>query len=242
MIKLGALLAVVLSPLIWVIYKNVAVRDRIAKRHEAYQESIRLTDPDKTRLRTDLQALRKQVEESANVFVSTVTPAALDALEDSGSRCSYRVDASVVPIHPPGAPVKPNVGYELSTIDEIAKELADGTADTLDVDRLERMRKGMDQELFIVGVRKEPVVLDDSFLPGQVSGFVYLYSHEAKRVVCFAALAVQNSEAIEIEYHAMVGNMLDAEMKKRQAAQGKLAADLTEQLRDAIKARLQATL
>jgi hypothetical protein len=241
-IKLGVLIGLVLSPLIWVIYKNVAVRDRIAKREEAYQESIRLTDADKASLRAELPVLRKQVDESAHVFVTTVTPAALEALEDSGSRCRYRVDATRVPVYPPGAQVQPSVGYELSTIDEITKELTAGTADKEDVLRVERMRYGMDQELFIIGERREPVVLDDSFMPGQVTGFVYLYSHEAKRIVCFAALAVQNTAAIDIEYRAMAGNILDEAMKKREAAQHKLATDLTEQLRLAITARLQSTL
>lgn len=243
-IKLTLLVLLVLSPLIWVIYKNVATRQEIAKHEEEYQAKIALTDAEKQHMRETIPATRKQIEAAATTFVTVVNAAALDALEDAGTACNVRVTpaSAKFALYTPGQPIKPGVSYELATLDEIGKELAEGKADKHDLERLERMTYRLDNELFVVGERREPVVLADSYLPGSLTGYAYLYSHQAKRVVCFAAIAAQNSPAIDIKYTHMEGNILDEQVKKDQAARDQLVRDLDENIRNAIAARLQATL
>jgi hypothetical protein len=120
-------------------------------------------------------------------------------------------------------------------------ELAQGKADKNDLARVKRLERLMDDFLFVVGEQTEPVVLSDSYVPGQLTGYAYLYSWNAGRVVCFTSLAVQNREAIEIEYTAMVGNYVDEQMRKNDAARAVLQRDLSVQIRTAIAARLHAT-
>jgi hypothetical protein len=263
-IKLALLALVVLSPLIWVVYKNVAARKRIEEHREAYERSIALTDADKTELRDAIPNARKAIDDAARAFVTAVTPQTLDGLQDAGTNCPYRVSAPTMgagesyvkygsidgnyfgnaryTLYAPGAAIKPSVGFELSTLDEIAKQLAEGKADKNDLERVRRLERGLDDELFVVGETKAPVVLADSYLPGSVTGFAYLYSYDEGRIVCFAALAVQSSPEIEISYSHMAGNYLDQEMKKDSAAQAVLERDLHVQVRYAIASRLHSTL
>jgi len=264
MIKITLLLLVIGSPLIYVGYKNYAKRAEIQERRDAYQASIALTAADKTEMAAAIPRARKAIEDAGNQFVKVVTPAALDALEDAGTPCPYRItgpsmgagesyikygsidtnyfgNASYT-FFAPGTPITPNISYDLSTLDDIARRFAIKQAFKTDLERVNRLARGLDDMLFVVGEQKDPVVLADSYLPGQLSGFAYLYSFEAGRIVCFTALAVQNRESIEIEYSAMVGNALDEEMKKNDAARSVLQRDLQVQIRTAIAARLHAPL
>lgn len=263
-IKIALLLLVIGSPLIYVGYKNYAKRAQIEERREAYEQSIALTAADKAELAATIPRARKAIEDAGNRFVNVVTPTALDAIEDAGQPCPYRImgpsmgagesyikhgsidmnyfgNASYT-LYAPGTPIKPPIGGDLGTLEDVAKELATKTADKNDLDRVRRLERSLDDFLFVVGEHKDPVVLADSYLPGQLTGFAYLYSFEAGRIVCFTALAAQNRERIEIQYSAMVGNVLDEEMKKNEAARSVLQRDLEVQIRTAIAARLHAAL
>jgi hypothetical protein len=240
-IKLTVLGLVVLSPIIWVIYKNVAKRQEIAKHEEEYRARIALKPEDKKRLAELIASTRKELEESAAAFGAVTTPAALDALEDSGSPCGARVSPTF-DFYKKGDPIDPGVKLKLDGLAAVEQELKEGKADKLDLEHVERMRFGSQHELFVVGEHKDPVVLANEYFPGTLSGFAYLYSHREKRVICFASFAVQNAESIAVEYRAMRGNVVDEEMKKREAAQAKLAVDLQDAAREAIAARLHATL
>jgi hypothetical protein len=263
-IKIALLLLVIASPLIYVGYRNHAKRAQIEERHEAYERSIALTAADKTELEAAIPRARKAIVDAGNRFVNIVTPQALEAMEDSGQRCPYRITGPSMgagesyikygsidmnyfgnagyTLYAPGTPIKPPIAGDLGTLDDIAKKLATKTADKTDLDRVKRLERTMDDFLFVVGEQKDPVVLADTYLPGQLSGFAYLYSWDANRIVCFTALAVQNREAIEIQYSHMAGNYVDEEMKKNDAARSVLQRDLQVQIRTAIAARLHAAL
>lgn len=241
-IKLTVLILVVLSPIIWVIYKNVAKRQEIAKHEEEYRARMALTPADKQRMDELIPQTRKALRDSAIGFATVVTPQALDALEDAGTACPARVRTAGFRLYKVGEPIDSGVAYKLTSLGEIEKKYRAGNADKLDLERVEQISFSGDSELFVVGERKDPLVLANEYFPGTISGFAYLYSHRDKKVICFASFAVQNAETISVEYRAMAGNVLDEEMKKREAAQAKLAVDLEDQAGAAIAARLHATL
>jgi hypothetical protein len=263
-IKIGLVFLVVCSPLIYLGYRNYAKRAEIQEHRDAYAREIALTAADKTELAAAIPRARKAIEDAGNAFVNVVTPATLEALEDSGQPCPYRVSAPSMGagesyvkygsidmnyfgnasfrLYAPGAPIKPPIAGDLGTLEEIAKRLAEKKADKNDLARVKRLERSMEDFLFVVGEQRDPIVLSDSYEAGQLSGFAYLYSWSAGRVVCFTSLAVQNRESIEIEYSAMVGNVVDEMMKKNDAAKAVLERDLQVQIRTAIAARLHATL
>jgi hypothetical protein len=263
-IKIALTLLVVGSPLLYVGYKNYAKRAQIAERREAYERAIALTDADRTELTAAIARTRKSIEDAAREFVNETTAAKLDALEDSGQPChhgglrgptmgageSYVKFGSIdlnyfgnarYRVVAPGTTVTPRVSGELATLDDIAKQLAENKADKNDLDRVRRMERSLDDDLFVVGEMKPATVLADTYLPGQLSGFAYLYSYGEGRVVCFSALAVQNSETVEIRYRTTTpGDPID--YNRSAAAREVLARDLEVQVRTAIAARLHAVL
>jgi hypothetical protein len=263
-IKIVLVFLVVCSPLIYLGYKNYAKRAEIQERRDAYAREIALTEADKTELTAAIPRARKSIVDAGNRFVNVVTPAALEALEDEGQPCPYHITGPSMGagesyikygsidmnyfgnasyrLYAPGAPIVPPIDDDLATIDEIAKRFATKQADKNDLARVKRLERSMEDFLFVVGEQKAPTILSDSYIPGQLTGFAYLYSWSANRVVCFTSLAAQNREQIEIEYSAMVGNALDEQMKKNDAAKAVLERDLQVQIRTAIAARLHATL
>jgi hypothetical protein len=243
-IKIGIVGLLVLSPLIWVGYKNFAKRQEIAKHEEAYRERMKLTADEKAKLPGQIAELRTAVTEAIATFAAQVTPEKLDALEDAGADCAYRVEPASADYHvyAQGQTVTPRASYVIERLDEIAKRVTAGTADRSDLDTVWRYGHSVERELFIIGTRTDPIVTADSYLPGTVTGFAYLYSYAKGKVVCFTSLAVQNSPAIDIAYTHMEGNIVDEEMKKREAAEQKLSQDLDLNVRNALAARLRATL
>jgi hypothetical protein len=263
-IKITLMLLVVCSPLIYLGYKNYAKRAEIQEHRDAYAREIALTAADKTELTAAIPRARKAIEAAGNTFVNVVTPTALDALEDAGQPCPYRITGPSMGagesyikygsidmnyfgnasyrLYAPGAPLTPPIADDLATLDDIAKRFAMKKADKNDLARVQRLERSMEDLLFVVGEMQAPALLSDSYIPGQLTGFAYLYSWSAARVVCFTSLAVQNHEQIEIEYSHMEGNYLDAERKKADAAKAVLERDLIVQIRTAIAARLHATL
>ncbi len=263
MIKIGLLMVLVTSPLTYLAYKNHSKRAAIQDRRDAYAASIRLTDADKTELTAAIGRARKEIEDAARTFVNTVTPQKLEALQDAGTRCPYRVSAPSMGagesyikygsidmnyfgnasyrLFAPGEPVTPQIASQLSTLDGIARELAENKADKNDLDRVHRMERYAEDDLFVVGQKTEAIVLGDSYEPGSLGGFAYLYSYEAQRVVCFTALAVQNRAAIDFEYTTTTpGSPVD--YNKDAAARSVLTRDLEVEIRTAIAARLQAAI
>jgi hypothetical protein len=263
-IKIVLVFLVVCSPLIYLGYKNYAKRAEIQEHRDAYAREIALTAEDKTELAAAIPRARKAIQDAGNTFVNVVTPQKLEALEDSGQPCPYRItgpsmgagesyikygsidmnyfgNASYT-LFAPGVPITPPLAYDLGALEEIAKKAAAKTADKNDLARVKRLERSMDDFLFVVGEQTEPMIVSDSYMPGELAGFAYLYSWSAAHVVCFTALAAQNREQIEIEYSHMEGNYADADMKKKEAARGVLQRDLQVQIRTAIAARLHATL
>lgn len=263
MIKIGLLLVLVTSPLTYLAYKNHSKRVEIDDRREAYEKSLRLTDADRTELTAAIARARKAIEDAARTFVNAVTPQKLEALQDAGTRCPYRVSAPSMGagesyikygsidmsyfgnasyrLFAPGEPVTPQIAMQLAMLGDISKELAEKKADKNDLDRVHRMERYAEDDLFVVGTKTEAIVLADSYEPGTLTGFAYLYSYDAQRVVCFTALAVQNRPSIEFEYRtATPGSPID--YNKDAAARAVLTRDLEVEIRTAIAARLQAAL
>jgi hypothetical protein len=263
-IKVTLVIVIALLPLGWVIWKNFAVRRTIARHEEEYRAKMALTASDKTELERSLVEARKAIEAGIAKFSVAVTPETLSALEDSGSPCPVRVTAPTMGagdsyvkygsidgnyfgnasyrLVAPGVPITSRAGYELEVLDDVQKRYAAGSADKNDLDRVRRLTGGASDEIFVVGTRTDPIVLGDSYEPGTVSGFVYVYSHRAGKVVCFAALTAQNTPQIEINYSYMKDNYTDELSKKRESALGTLSRDLEVQVRTQIAARLHATL
>jgi hypothetical protein len=262
MIKLGAFLLLVSSPLIWVVYKNVSVRKRIADRQEAYQQSIALTDVEKKELPLAIERARKALQDAGRTFSAAMSPDALRAASSSGGPCPLRISAPTMgagesyikhgsidgnyfgnadfDLYEREEDIKTPINSRLATLNDIEDELRAGKADKLDLERVQGIERLRGHELIVVGKATKPAVLADTYVPGTLKGRAYGYSYAEGRLACVADLDVSNTEKIEIHYTAMVGNVADEMIKKDQAAQTTLERDLQIQIRHAIASRLQA--
>jgi hypothetical protein len=254
-----AILAVVLaSPLLFIIYK---AQRRFAA-HAEYEDKLEaentLSDAELAQLRVMVPALTKKAEASNAPFAAATSPEILAAVTMTEARCPVRLqppgpraeegwgnEGDVFPeIVAPGArPSNSAAADAASTATGVARHLAQDAARRFDLDLITRAND-LGPTVFVVGARDEALVHGVEplleYAPGTVTGTAYLYDPGAQRVVCAGPISVESGEHINIEYRAMAGNPLDAEMKADEAARAALKRDLDIRLKRAIVANLRA--
>jgi hypothetical protein len=126
--------------------------------------------------------------------------------------------------------------------------LTTGTADASTLATVRSLLQnhiGSYEALVAVSDERAPVPRDgalpglESFEPGSIKGRAYLYDLGERRLVCAGEVASSSSESVNVRFRYHDMNVLDAEMKQREATPGALAGDAEAQLRRAIASQLK---
>ncbi len=244
---------VILSPLIWVIYKNVWVRKQIAVRKEAYQKEITLSEADKTELAASIVQARNVLEEDQRKFVVAMTPGALSQINGAEQPCPARMRGPTIEagesyvkhgsidmnyfgnadfrLFPREDAIDSWVHENVRVVDGIAAKLTQGKADRRDLERVQKLVSSRGTELFVVGELRKGGATGDSYTPSELTGRAYLYSNDEGRVVCVAPLNVRTNPTLVITYSHSVHN---ESVNKSAAADLQLERDLNVEIRRAI--------
>jgi len=229
------------APFLWVGYSCQKTRAQNAKWREEERARNALTQEEQAELDRLLPEIAKMTQSAAKAFAEDVTPAKLAAAVPGEGRCGREVDRYDYPVLKPGEQPQPSdiksVAANLAELEEQIKRDDDG-ATKYHLDRARSLMRSIDDTVIVVGERTEPVVLGDSFIPGQVRGTAYVYSARDRKIVCAGDIDVQNSAEIAFEYTTTRYDVIGAG-NKGAAAQSKLAVDLRERLAKAIKSELR---
>ena len=134
-------------------------------------------------------------------------------------------------------PRAPPDAQSLAELEDQIKKSEDG-ATRWHLERAQSLTKNIDETVIFVGERTEPVMMADSYVPGQVRGTAYVYSSRARKVVCAGDINVENSAEIAFEYTTSRYDV-GGTGNKRAAAQSKLEADLATRTAKAIATGLR---
>jgi hypothetical protein len=258
-------MAVFVIPLAWVFYDCHKKHQRIAERNAEYRKSLELTPEERETLKKRVTEVKVRIAEQQDAWKKVVTHEALAALKPSEAPCTmHKFEAPTVQaadsyvqygsidanyfgsywVSRIRAGESFGVPYasDLQAVQALEKKLVDGTANKNDERSLD-----LENVIAFMVVEKEsaPIVTTSvaglgGFVPGELSGRVFVYSATAKRITCMADIAVTNSESIKFNYSYMEGNYLDKEMKMREAGKAQLERDLDVKLRQAVASQLRA--
>lgn len=253
-IKFSILGLVLASPFLWL---GWTCHKRTVEDEEWEAENRRqnaLSASEKTELDKLIPDLRRRVQAAAKAFAEDVTPAKLETVVPGDARCPQHVreldvDADrytaysgggVTTYKPGEVPQAFGAKSNASSLEEIAQEIQrEGEPTKSHLQRTRDLADEVGIEVFLVGEVSEPVVLADSYVPGRVRGTVFVYSAEARKVVCAADIDVENASEVNIEYTTSNYDVTGAG-NKRAAATSKLEQDLGQRTRQAIRASLRA--
>lgn len=240
-----AIMTLVLSsPFLWLGWRCHQERAKRDAREEEYREQQRLSPAEKAELDKRLPELKVKLERAQKAFVEDVTAANLEAITPGEEPCpGYRSKASELD-EKLGTHYAALAGFSIDKFkvgESISPKKLASAARDLDallgdlkraeepekshLARLRSIAESLEQVVFFVGETSEPVVLADSYMPGTVRGMAFMYSPEARKIVCAARVDVQNAPQVEISYSTSRYDM-SGESNKRAAAQSKLMIDL----------------
>ena len=229
------------APFLWLGYTCQKQRAKNEKWREEARERNALSKAEQAELDKLLLEIGKMIQSASKAFAEDVTPAKLAATVPGEARCGRRVERYGYVFVKPGEQPQPSqlksAAQSLASLEDQIKTSEDG-ATKYHLERAEGLVRSIDDTVILVGERTEPVMMGDSYIPGQVRGTAYVYSSRARKILCAGDINVENSAEIAFEYTtsrydvAGTGN-------KRSAAQSKLEADLSERTAKAIEAGLR---
>lgn len=225
------------APFLWVGYSCQKQRARNAQYREEERERNALSPSEQAeldKLRADLKAA---IPAAKKAFLEDVTPAKLAAAAPGDARCARRSGdvAGYVFVKPGEVPTPrdpESAAQSLVSLEEQLERNADGPM-KWDLDRARSIADDLDESVIVVGERTDPVVVGESFVPGQVRGTAYVYSSRKRKIVCAGDFEVQNSSEIAFQYTTSRYDVTGTG-NKYSAAQSKLDADLRDRTVKAI--------
>ena len=249
---------VIASPFLWLGWRCHEERQKKAAWEEEYRQQNRLSDAERAELDKLLPELKGKLERAQKSFSEDVTLAALEAVKPGEDPCtSYRsaagdLDAKLgtryaalaggsVERFKVGEPIKvKSIERSAKSVESLLEEIKNEDEPTKSqLSRARSMTRDADGVVFFVGESSEPVVMVDSYIPGTVRGMAYLYSPEARKIVCAAHVDVQNAPEVKVSYTTSRYDVTGSS-NKRAAAQVELQMDLATRTDQAIAQGMRA--
>ncbi|MEO7093968.1 MAG: hypothetical protein ABI175_12005 [Polyangiales bacterium] len=229
------------SPFLWLTYNCQQQHARNAKWHDEERERNALSKEERAELDKLLPEIGTMIQTASKAFAEDVTPAKLAEVVPGDERCGRRIErygyVSVKPGEQPKAAGLTSAAESLADLEQQIKNSEDG-ATKWHLERAHGLAHSIDETVIFVGERTAPVMMVDSYIPGQVRGTAYVYSSRARKVVCVGDITVENSAEIAFEYTTSRYDVTGAG-NKNSAAQAKLEADLSERTAKAISSELR---
>ena len=255
-----AIMAVVIaSPFLWLGWRCHKEHQKKAVWEAEYRKQNQLSEAEKAELDKLLPEVRAKLERAQKTFAEDVTPAKLETIKPGEERCmSYHSEASNLDAKlgtryaalAGGSIEKFKIGEPIAvkrlagavkSLDALAEEIKgeDGEPTKSQLSRARSMAKDADGVVFFIGETSEPVVMADSYIPGTVRGMAYLYSPEARKIVCAAYVDVQNAPEVKVSYTTSTYDATGMR-SKHAAAQVELQVDLASRTDSAIAQGMRA--
>ena len=229
------------SPFLWLGYTCQQQHAKNARWRDEERERNALSKEEQAELDKLLPEIGKLLQTASKAFAEDVTPAKLAEVVPGDERCGRRVEEYGYVFVKPGEQPKPasltSAAQSLAELEDQIKKSEDG-ATRWHLERAQSLTKNIDETVIFVGERTEPVMMGDSYVPGQVRGTAYVYSSRARKVVCAGDINVENSAEIAFEYTTSRYDV-GGTGNKRAAAQSKLEADLATRTAKAIATGLR---
>lgn len=235
-IRLSIIGLICASPFLWLTYTCQKQRARNAEIREEARARDMLTPEEQAEIAKLLPEIGKSIQSASKAFVEDLTLPKIAEVVPGDEPCGRRTAVSGYLFVKPGEAPKPQqleaAARSLADLEERIKTREDGP-ERYDLEYARDLANRLDDTVFVVGERTEPVMLGDSFIPGQVRGTAYVYSARARKIVCAGHFEAQNSSEIAFEYTTSKYDYT-GEGNKRSAAQGKLEGDLASATNKAI--------
>jgi hypothetical protein len=255
MVIMGVVIA---SPFLWLGWRCRQEHQKKAAWEEEYRQQNRLSDAEKAELDRLLPELRGKLERAQKAFAEDVTPAKLETVVPGEDPCgSYRSEAGQLDAKlgtryaalAGGSIEKFKIGEPVAvkrlagavrTLDALVEEIKSEDDPTKSqLSRARSMAKDAEGVVFFVGETSDPVVMADSYIPGTVRGMAFLYSPEARKIVCAAHVEVQNAAEVKVSYTTSQYDVTGMRSKQA-AAQAELQVDLASRMDSAIAQGMRA--
>jgi hypothetical protein len=229
------------TPFLWLAYSCQKQRAENAKWRDEAREQNALSKEQQAELDKLLPEIGKMIQTASKAFAEDVTPAKLAEVLPGDERCGRRIEeygyVFVKPGEQPKASALTAAAESLAELEDQIKKSDDG-ATKWHLERAQNLAKSVDETVIFVGERTEPVMMGESYIPGQVRGTAYVYSSRARKVVCAGDINVENSAEIAFEYTTSRYDVT-GDGNKHSAAQAKLEADLSSRTAKAITSELR---
>ena len=249
---------VIASPFLWLGWRCHKERQKKAAWEEEYRQQNRLSDAEKAELDKLLPDLAGKLARAQKAVAEDVTPAALETVMPGEEPCvQYRSEASdldaklgtryaalagsSIEKFKIGEPIKlKSIERSARSVDALLAEIANEDEPTKShLSRARSLVSDAERVVFFVGETSEPVVMVDSYIPGTVRGMAFLYSPQARKIVCAAHVEVQNASEVKVSYTTSRYDVTGTG-NKQAAAQLELQMDLATRTDHAIAQNMRA--
>ncbi len=231
------------SPFLWLTYTCQRQHARNAAYREEAREANALSKEQQADLDKLLPQIAKMIQGAVKAYAEDVTPAKLAAALPGDAPCRRQIDRYGYVFVKPGQQPEPlamkSAAQSLESLQAQIQRSEDG-ATKWELEQAQSLARTLDETVIVVGERTAPVMMGDSFIPGQVRGTAYVYSSVKRKIVCAGDIDVENSSEINFEYMTSTGySVTGGDGNKRAAAQSKLDTDLAERTAKAITSELR---
>lgn len=240
-IRFAILGLVIASPFLWLTYNCQQKRAEQARWRAEARERDALSKGEQAELDKLLSTMPSSIQAASRAFAEDVTPAKLAAAVPGEAGCRRVVsDYGYVLVAPgvqPKPPVFESTASALEDLRARIQEAEDGPT-KWDLERARSLVDDLDETVIVVGERVAPVVIGDSFGPGQVRGTAYVYSSRRRKILCAGDFEAQNAAEIAYQYTTSRYDPIGAG-NRAASAQAKLEQDLAAKAAAAITASLR---
>jgi len=221
-------------------------RERENEEYRAKEEAYRnrpLIDSEAAELKQLAATLPTTLTERRDRWARDVQRDALAATQFDDASCNATFDLDYELIKP-GQPLPAiDITKDLADVAAIARQVSAGQLKRPDLERLQQIAHPKPRVLIVAAMWNDPFVtggvVSVEYSPAHLVGAAYVYSDG---VLCGGELDIANPSSLSIHYQYMEGNVLDREMKAREAAERELESDMAQRISRALKTQLHTVL